>query len=577
MNKLLIILTGGGRRYAGLFLTIFACMILLISGIIWLCGATLNFAIVPVAFVVSWWICKKLQGELDTAETLWVSASVLIVLAIISVVCYFLKDQSYDGIWYHQPGIYLMSTDWNPIYQHHSMLGGASTADIWITHYCKGQETIIACFLALLGNIEAAKVGNFLLPLAGLFFTVDFLRRNFRDWSKAKTLLLSVAIAIQPIAINQMFQTYIDLNLYSIVLIALLNLIDNKFESNRSTLLTFGLLFFLATAIKYNMAMWMVILYFFVALRHLLKKEYKSIGKYIAVGLVSVVVAFLTCSFNPYVTNTLDHNAPFYPVIGAGEKNIDMFSAGEADFLKGKNGFYKSFCSLVMRPISGSMSDGFINPYTQFTAKNIVCCANNKLGGGGLFFVDILLLSIIVFLCDRKMDSRKRWFCIGYFALVLIMMSVIRDGSVWRYSSIAFLIPIFMLLATEGDRLNKYVRWARSLAYLLLVANFLVCSVVTIGSTVALNSVEDYYVKAIKVSEKDCYYCSLWGFNNKLGEDVRKCAAKPTKEMVHPPLLLFRVALLLDPAKLNEPTDLTWMQSQMKKRGMLELKEEGKK
>lgn len=40
------------------------------------------------------------------------------------------------------------------------------------------------------------------------------------------------------------------------------------------------------------------------------------VGYIFVYGIVGAIVSVLTFSFNPYITNTIDHQTPFYPLMG---------------------------------------------------------------------------------------------------------------------------------------------------------------------------------------------------------------------------------------------------------------------
>ena len=44
------------------------------------------------------------------------------------------------------------------------------------------------------------------------------------------------------------------------------------------------------------------------------------VGRIIGYGVAGALVTVLTFSFNPYITNTIDHQTPVYPLMGGQNK-----------------------------------------------------------------------------------------------------------------------------------------------------------------------------------------------------------------------------------------------------------------
>lgn len=141
------------------------------------------------------------------------------------------------------------------------------------------------------------------------------LEKMFEGWSKRKLLLVAFIVAFPPVIWNQLLSFYIDFNLYSIVVIALCSMVLYK-EDKVKFLLVFICLLAIAVSVKFNMWLWFGLLYLgFMA--YFWRQGLRSMVSYIFVyGIVGVIMSGLTFSFNPYITNTIDHQTPFYPLMG---------------------------------------------------------------------------------------------------------------------------------------------------------------------------------------------------------------------------------------------------------------------
>lgn len=134
------------REFLAFALLFIPVSLLLISGLIWDLGINMGKFTFPiglvVALVMNIFVLKEKHIE-------WSSLLILMFgIIVVSVLCYFIKDPAFDSNWYHQPGIYLLSHGWNPIYEHHSMMLVDESSKMWIDHYAKGQETICASIVA---------------------------------------------------------------------------------------------------------------------------------------------------------------------------------------------------------------------------------------------------------------------------------------------------------------------------------------------------------------------------------------------------------------------------------------------
>lgn len=147
---------------------------------------------------------------------------------------------------------------------------------------------------------------------------------------------------------------------------------------------------------------------------------------------------------------------------------------------------------------------------------------------------------------------------------------MVPGGYFYRYVSYIYLIPLFLLLATECGTVGRKVRMARKVAYALLLVNSLVATGAILSTTIVANQIENYYVKCINASDKPCYSSTLYGFVRKIDPAKQSLGtAKPTKEMEQIPLLPTRVRIYLDYEALNRNVPTTFVQDLLLKKGVL--------
>lgn len=542
--------------------------LLMISGIIWCIGAIIGCLVFPITLamallIANWIVARKRIQYLSMV-------CCLLGLVCVGLLCYFIHDPAFDSNWYHQPGIYLLSHGWNPIYQHHSMNIGDASANMWIDHYAKGQETICATIVAFTGNMEIGKLGNFFLPISSFFFSFMALEKMFAGWSKRKLWLIAFIVAFPPIIWNQLLSFYIDFNLYSVVLTALCSMVLYREEKNKF-LMIFVCLLAMAISVKFNMLLWFGLLYLGYMIYSWVNGNHKMVGHIVGCGIAGTLVAILTFSFNPYITNTMDHHTPVYPLMG-GQNNVDIMSIVEPESFHGYNNIAKILVADFSRPTTGSQSQSYQFPYGGYPLKNLTACGSvdAKLGGTGLLWIDALVLSIILFLLSKSYRSKAGRWAIGLSVVFFVTQFLVPGGWFYRYVSYIYLVPILLVFAAESKDNRRRFDLLRKVIYGLLFINSIVAMSATFATTFIANQIEDYYVKCINSSEKPCFSSDLFGFVRKIEPEKRKLGVgKPIKTMEQIPLLPTRVRIYIDYNAINREVETTFVQNLLLKKGVL--------
>lgn len=174
---------------------------------------------VGVAFVVTRRAKRRL---LD-----WAVAQAL-VLAVVSGsvgIAGLVFDASFDGQAYHQEAVLQMLDGWNPIrdpggaYESSNLYAPYSN-ELWIEHYPKGAWLESAAIVAATGRIESGKAPNLILLIASFMvvFAAMLLTLPSRRWL---ALLFAAVLALNPVAVTQLFTFYIDGQMGSLVLLEL--------------------------------------------------------------------------------------------------------------------------------------------------------------------------------------------------------------------------------------------------------------------------------------------------------------------------------------------------------------------
>ncbi len=504
---------------AGMYITTFLVCILIVSSIVWLVGWHITPIVLPLALIIALVVFAIMKtSRMEQIIALALSIGIILLSTLIET---FVYDVSYDGNAYHQPIIYALANGWNPIYEHHNdVISDTWKMNIWIDHYCKGAETIASAFLAVTGNIESGKAVNLLIPTALFLILYDFFKERFViQFSTKKSLLYSLGIAFSMVVVGQITSYYIDYIGYFIFVLALLGVYDivetRGNEKEGYWMLVCSIM--IASSVKFNMLFWTGYVVACSLIVMLVRKNYHKALRLALVSASVAIISVVVLSYNPFVTNTMDHANPFYPLF---EKNILSGDSparnAQPPYMRNAPRYKQVFLSYFQRPSNDMKSTAYIPPY-RISKTNIYrsgyCCTN--VGGGGLFFIEILLATFLVFAFFRKGKYYKQ-FCIAAIALIATLF-ILPIGSNFRYVPFIYLLPFLGLLYLETC--EKQTSFSQVMNYILsclLVLNISLCAVITMATNYIEQKETIQTVKMLEGKGGESFYTMNWGFCNKL-------------------------------------------------------------
>jgi hypothetical protein len=397
--------------------------------------------------------------------------SALTLLAIVFgavIVSSLIYDYAFDGQWYHQDIIFRLKNGWNPIYTWHSH-EPIVHSDIWVNHYAKGLETIAATIYSLTGNIESGKAINFIIVAASGFLCFSFLHTIFTFLSKWKSIFFTCVFVLCPVVISQIFTLNIDLASYVLIFLTIFALI--LYEKNSTTILKvfIAVLIMLMISIKFNLFFWGGFVFICFFAYWFFTKNYEPIRGLLKPCIIAVCASIFAIAFNPYISNTINHKQPLYPLMG--KDKYDIIPIITPSFLKEKPAVYSVFTSVFSQPkVQVSTTDNF--PFINVTISA------PRLDGWGFYFSWIVILSLLLYI--SIIVYKKDWFRnkerLPYSIFLIILfggMFILPAGWFSRYYPFMYAFPIVICLYLEKEKHTLKLLRLRYVIYILLIINII--------------------------------------------------------------------------------------------------------
>lgn len=452
-----ILLTATAGFVAGLSLSIFHLPFA------FCCSLGLGYAAARIVFPGNW---KK--PFLLTA-LFWPIFSILLFWG-----CGYLFDYTYDGQSYHQDIMAAIADGWNPVYRSHSP--DETPTSLWVNHYNKGLETIQAVVNTCFGNIEAGKGISFIGVLSSLCLCGYMLTVRLRMLSGWKRFFYAVSFTCCPVVLCQWLTYYIDWSMYSLLL-SLVSVFCLLQDDKEDILfyMAIGMIIFMAACFKFNILFFTGLAVLFYCLLLMLEKRYGRLKRIILTGGLSLVAGIVVGAYNPFITNTLEHRNPFYPLMG--EEKVDIMTDNTPSKLKGKNRLESMVRAYFSYPTnSRAFPVEWAVPATVRRPQEIYnIMVDQRVGGFGAFFSAILLISTFVFLFTLREKTKYRGYFLYLLSALIVSLFILPSGWWARYVPFFWAVPLVMLCYTEIAGLQySWLRFLRSAAYLLVLVTIFI-------------------------------------------------------------------------------------------------------
>ena len=497
------------------------CFILFIASLFFVGGSTLNSFIFPLGVISTLIFSLRIARSLYPTQnfrTIWLRVSIVTLLFIVLFLWIgsLFYDYSFDGQWYHQNIILSLKEGWNPIYQPHSV---GSYSGIYVDHYSKGLETVWATVFCTTGYIESGKAISFLMITASLLLFYWMLSVQFRLMTNRKRVFISLLFTLNPVVLSQWFTYYVDWSLYTLLLSLVSVLTTLRVKDKWYKYFLIGEIIFFAASIKFNILFWIGVCILIYLSIMLWRKNYEILSKVILSGCIAIP-GIVLASYNPYITNTIDHANPFYPLMGEGK--VDIMTQQQMSSMKEQSCLEQVILPYFSYPQNDIREDTQLAiPFTIRGGKDLspFISPDVSIAGFGPFFSGILILALLLYLFSRI--SQREYRIIFGIILISIFISFFILPSGWwaRYVPFFGAFPLIMLLYCELDRRNeKWKLYLKRTVYGFIVLNLCIVGGMSIISAIYNNAKVDFVVSRIKEapSSPEIYFGVCPSFKEKL-------------------------------------------------------------
>ncbi len=406
-------------------------------------------------------------------------AFVVLVAAAIGVSLYFF-DISFDGQNYHQEGILRLTSGWNPYYQ--SLVGeypGYASGDgvlekrglfkgHLLTHYAKGPWLQGSAIVSATRRIETAKTTNLLLLSASWLLALSLLLRVAK-LPRYLTFSFATLAAFNPVSTCQALSHYVDGQLSSLMLILLVAMLMSALHLGLFATGVAALSILLLVNVKFTGVVYAAVLIAAFGVTVFLLSGPRAAMTRSGGLLLGYLFGVLLIGFNPYLTNTLNHGNPFYPL--AGDRKVDILTV-----INRPRAFENmNRLQALGHSVFSASGYGELRPKLPFSVTSqrelwTFTGGDTRLGGWGPLFSGLTVLGALG-LIAVLLSSDNRALKYGTVACVIsLLATVLVNPEPWwaRFTPQLWLVPLAIFLACYLSGISHL----RKLAMISLLVTF---------------------------------------------------------------------------------------------------------
>lgn len=424
------------------------------------------------------WMCRSQVGIRSTA--LKGTGLLLLTWGIALVYAAAIDSLSYDGQTYHALAIRHLRDGWNPF---RDLLTPNIPPMTWLNHYPKAPWIWATGIEAMFGSYQAGKATNLVLAIAAgaaVFSAVSAIVRA-PIWA---CFLFGALAAANPVASVQMAEYYVDGQLGSLLtIIAAGALVWTKRGSPLALAMICSAAFCLVN-VKFTGLVYAVLLASVVFAACLVRHRGRLAG---ALPVLACLLAVAGPGYSPYVTNLLEGDHIFHPVMG--ERQIDILSLSESTpaALDGRSAATKLALSLASETANACrecdpsrLKPPFVIRESEIRGATI---PDPRTGGFGPLFSAALLLATVLLVVSMQTGAAST--TLGISLVVLVGLVIVNPAAWWaRYVPHLWLVPLTIAVFLHRAELGPIGRAARASLLAVLVANAGFMAVIAAGYAV---------------------------------------------------------------------------------------------
>ena len=437
-------------------------------------GFQVSSFLFPLSFLLSTLTITLLFKKKESQKTIGLNiayASVFFLICIL--ISNYFYDVSFDGQWYHQDAIILLSEGWNPFHDI-ALINNQTSGNCapYLNHYPKASWIAGACLYKFTNSIQIAKAFNLVFILSTFFYCFYFLSKWLKT-SKTSLFICSFILSFSTIAFGQSLTYYVDGQIASLLLILIFLLIDYvKSEMSISKLILLSFLVFYGVNIKFTSLIY-ILLFCFVAFIYILLKKRTSISRFLIQQSFVFSLAIFVFGHPTYVSNTIEKNHPFYPIMGENNEGKRIAEIPYAKNFFNKNRFEKFYLSGFAIPewtdpkLKASQAKKLFDKKIAFDEKNyfkntlpMPLSPTGPLHGELLIF----LIPLLVLFISKKQKT------VTYFVFSGLLFSILIQPEFWNYRYTPQIWFFYVGLILFG--LIHANKWIKYYAFFVLLLAF---------------------------------------------------------------------------------------------------------
>jgi hypothetical protein len=407
----------------------------------------------------------------------WPVGVTLVLVAGSLLISAFFYDLSFDGQWYHESGVIDIARNWNPL--HDPMTTFASNQGDRATclrYYAKGPWYDEATIFAASGKIELGKCINWLMLAAAFLGTLGAGLSG--GWRRGRAFAIAAVVAMNPVAMSEATSYMVDSVMVSSLILAIVATITGLRRPSPAVIAAGVAAAIVCINSKFNGLIYLC----FMLAAVMVWCFFKARGRLVRVTYVAggtLVLGACVWGYNPYVTNTVYMQQPFYPILGSAKhpSEVQQGHDGNEKYETPKNMVGRAlpirfFYSVFSRPSNPPYRDGKVAVLMwPFTARPYDLYAytfhDPRVAGLGPWFSGCLVLAFAlgVWLLI-KLDASSRWLLALTAATIIASLLLSKDMWWARYGPQLWLLPILPIVfafrenaAMLESRLQARLTW----------------------------------------------------------------------------------------------------------------------